>query len=325
MILNNSTYQILGEIPLDMWPNIIFVLGIMLLIILGLLFGIKSTKSLLKALFHKYIIIVSILVILWAWIIYWVFGRYLTIFYSNTVIILTMIFSTSIVCFTAYKWTETDSFLKNMVEENFEKNSIFGAILGSVTGLLSFNICLGIIEFFKSLVLPLILEFLFLPMIYVIAVLKEYLLAYNLLPYLSSDYTVWDVFKTHTVNLSAIHRFNGQLKYKLSNGWDVALDCFKSEFKLYNNCIYMGDELIGRYEYGVEIPEISGVMSEAYTISKNIYYIVGDWEIENLGDDMAFVYFTYKNVNVKLFIKIEYAPMHIWSPLIEDICEFELL
>ena len=66
-------------------------------------------------------------------------------------------------------------------------------------------------------------------------------------------------------------------------------------------------------------------MSETYTLKKHIHYIVGDWNIENLDEDMAFVYFTYNSVNVKLFINIEYAPMYIWSRLIEEINEFELL
>ena len=30
-------------------------------------------------------------------------------------------------------------------------------------------------------------------------------------------------------------------------------------------------------------------------------------------------------MNIKLFIETKYAPMHIWSPLIEDIYKFELL
>ena len=81
----------------------------------------------------------------------------------------------------------------------------------------------------------------------------------------------------------------------------------------------MGGKLIGRYECNVEVPEISGIMSEAYTLEKKIYYIVGDSELEDLSGDIAFVYFRYKNMNIKLFIEIKYAPMHIWSPLIEYI------
>ena len=99
----------------------------------------------------------------------------------------------------------------------------------------------------------------------------------------------------------------------------------ESEFRLINNKIYVDDKLIGSYECDVEMPEISGIMSEACTIENKIYYIVGDSKLENLSENISFVYFRYKNKNIKLFIEIKYSPMRIWSPLIEDICEFELL
>lgn len=52
---------------------------------------------------------------------------------------------------------------------------------------------------------------------------------------------------------------------------------------------------------------------------------VGDYELENLDENKAFVYFKYGKIAVKLFVEIKYGPMHIWSPLIEDIYEFKLL
>lgn len=180
----------------------------------------------------------------------------------------------------------------------------------------TFNLLIYGIEFIKSLLLPLIFEILFLPIMYLIAVINEYMNIKYLSSALSMNITFYDVFNKCNINLRCLYRYNRQLKYKNSNG---------AEFKLINNQIYMGKDLIGSYKCDVKIPEISGIMSEAHTVKKKIYYIFGDSELENLSEDFAFVYFKYKNTNIKLFIETKYSPMQIWSSLIEDIYEFELL
>lgn len=48
----------------------------------------------------------------------------------------------------------------------------------------------------------------------------------------------------------------------------VVLNSSKSDFKLENNCIYLADELIGKYECCVKIPGITGLMSETNTFEK---------------------------------------------------------
>ena len=309
------------NIPLDMIFYLLFVVIIIILIILGLLLHIKSTNAFLKSLANKYLFFVLILIILWSSVIYWIFGSCLTKFYSTIVIFLTILFSNAFLCFTAFKWANDDSFIKNMVMDNFKLNTILGVLLGLIPLFFSFNLSLIVIEFIKSLFLPLILEILFLPIIYVIAVLNEYINAYNL--YSGS---IFNVFKKCTLNLRCIHRFNVQLNYKIPINQEIKiLDSKESEFELKSNNIYMVGNLIGRFECHVEIPKIAGKMSEAHTIRKNIYYIVGDNELENQDENMAFVYFKYYDINVKLFVEIEYYPMQIWSPLIEDIYEFKLL
>lgn len=326
MIVNNSTYQLLMEIPLDLIPNILFVIGIGILIILGFILRINSTKSFLKSLFHKYIIFILALASLWSGIIFRIFGNCLMKYYSVVTIVLTIIFSILILCITSYKWASDDSFLKNMFIDNFKVNAIFCVFVGLIPQIFTFNLWIYGIEFIKSLFLPFVLEILFLPLMYGIAILNEYKDIKYLLPDLSEDITIYDVFKKCNIKLGCLHRFNKQLYYKNSNDLKIRIvNPNESEFKLIHNKIYMDDKLIGRYECNVEVPEISGIMSEAYTLEKKIYYIVGDSELENLSGDIAFVYFRYKNMNIKLFIEIKYAPMHIWSPLIEDIYEFELL
>ena len=125
MIVNNSTYQLLMEIPLDLIPNILFVIGIGILIILGFILRINSTKSFLKSLFHKYIIFILALASLWSGIIFRIFGNCLMKYYSVVTIVLTIIFSILILCITSYKWASDDSFLKNMFIDNFKVNAIF--------------------------------------------------------------------------------------------------------------------------------------------------------------------------------------------------------
>lgn len=70
---------------------------------------------------------------------------------------------------------------------------------------------------------------------------------------------------------------------------------------------------------------MNSFISETHTVKKKIHYIVGDSQLESLSEDFAFVYFKYKNTNIKLFIETKYSPMQIWSSLIEDIYEFGLL
>ena len=314
------------EIPLDFIFILIFVVFFILLVLFGLLFKINGTKSFLKILFHKYNIIVLLLSIFWGFLIWMIFGSYLAKFYSSITIFLTFTFSTVILCFTAYKLPKKNYFIKNMVMDNFKFNSILWAILGLWPFLFYFNIYSIIFEFIKSLMLPLILELLFLPIMYVIALLNEYILAKNLLHIVSSNYGMKDIFKKYNVCLKGIHRFNKQMRYKSSNKKEIKLiDSCESEFNLKNNNIFLGNEIIGKYECNVEIPKITGKMNEANSIEKDIHYIIGDSELEDFTDDMSFVYFIYKNTNVKLFLKINCVPLHIWSPLIEDIYEFNLL
>ena len=321
MIVNNSTFPILMEIPLDMVFNIFGVVIIMILILLGVALNIKSTKTFLKSLFHKYLLLVLPLVMLWSFGVYWIFGSYLIKFYSNVVILLTLIFSTFILCFTSYKWACDDSFIKNMVLDNFKIYSIFEVVIGLVPVLFSFNLSLVGLEFIKSLILPLILDVLFLPLMYILAVLNEYVYTNNIY-----SKSIIDVFKKCNLNLKCIHRFNKQLNYKIYNNQEIKiLSSNQSDFRLENNNIYMGENLIGTYECDVVVPNIAGKMKEAYTIEKHIYYVVGDYELENLDENKAFVYFKYGKIAVKLFVEIKYGPMHIWSPLIEDIYEFKLL
>ncbi len=326
MIINNSSYQLLMEIPLDLIPNILLTIGIGILIILGLILRINSTKTFLKALFHRHILLILLLSTIWSIIIFVTFGNCLMKYYSAVTIVLTIIFSILILCITSYKWASEDSFLKNMFIDNFKINTIFCVFVGVIPQIFTFDLWIYSIEFIKSLLLPLFLEILFLPLIYGIAVLNEY----HDIKYISSNSTkdikIYDVFKKCNINLWCLHKLNKQLNYKISNNLEIVLaNTNKSEFKLINNEIYIGDELIGRYECNVELPEISGKMSEANTLEKNIYYIIGDSELENLSEKNAFIYFRYKNTNIKLFIETKYAPMHIWSPLIEDIYKFELL
>ena len=118
-------------------------------------------------------------------------------------------------------------------------------LIGSVTSVLSFSIHFFIVDFLKSLFLPLILEFLFLPMIYFIALLNEYNISYNFLPDSVSNYSIYDVLNEYKINLNAIHRFNEQFYYKNLNNAEIVLNSSKSEFKLENNYIYMGDEILG--------------------------------------------------------------------------------
>lgn len=326
MIVNNSSYQLLMEIPLDLIPNILLGIGIGILIILGLILRINSTKSFLKALFHRYILLILLLSTIWSIIIFMTFGNCLMKYYSAVTIVLTIIFSIMILCITSHKWASDDSFLKNMFIDNFKINTIFCVFVGLIPQIFTFDLWIYILEFVRSLFLPLVIEILFLPLIYGIAVLNEY----REIRYISSNSTkdimIYDVLKKCNINLWCIHKLNKQLNYKISNNLEFVMDNKKeSEFKLINNEIYIGDELIGRYECNVELPKTSRKMSEAYTIEKNIYYIIGDYELENLSGKNAFIYFRYKNMNIKLFIETKYAPMHIWSPLIEDIYKFELL
>ena len=326
MIVNNSIYQLLIQVPLDMIPNIIFITIIGILIILGLIFRINGTKSFLKALFHKYMIFILVLSSLWAVIIFWIFGNCLMKYYSVVTIVLTVIFSVMSLCIISYKMAIDNYFLKNMLIDNFRFNALFCVFVGVIPQIFTFNLCIYCIEFFKSLLMPLVLEVLFLPVIYVIAVINEYKDIKYILAILSEDIGIYEVFKKYNLNLRGLHRFNKQLTYKNSTDLKIVLiDSNESEFKLINNKIYIGDKLIGSYECHVEIPEISGMMSEACTLEKNICYIVGDVELENLSEKFAFVYFKYKNTNIKLVIETKYVPIHIWSPLIEDICEFGLL
>lgn len=326
MIIDNSYYNILAEIPLDIVFRMIFVVSFILLVLFGLLFKINGTKSFLKIMFHKYNIIVLLLSMFWASLIWVITGSYLAKFYSTITIFSTFAFSTLILCLTAYKLPKKDYFIKNMILDNFKFNSILWVILGLWPFIFHFNIYSIIFEFIKSLILPLILELLFLPIMYVIALLNEYVLANNLLPIVSSNYGMKDIFKKYNVCLKGIHRFNKQMKYKSSNKKEIKLiDSCESEFNLKNNNIYLGNEIIGKYECNVKIPKITGKMNGANSIEKDIYYIIGDSELENFTDDMSFVYFIYKNTNVKLFLKINCIPLHIWSPLIEDIYEFNLL
>lgn len=326
MIVNNSSYQLLMEIPLDLIPNILLVIGVGILIILGLILRINSTKAFLKALFHKYILLTLLLSTIWSIIIFAIFGNCMIKYYSEITIILTIIFSILILCITSYKWTREDSFLKNMFIDNFKINALFCVFVGLIPQIFTFDLWIYIIAFIKSLLLPVVLEILFLPLIYGIAVLNEY----KDIRYISSnsmkDIKIYDVFKKCNINLWCLHKVNKQLNYKISNNLEIVIvNTNESEFKLINNEIYIGEELIGRYECNVELQEISGKMSEAHTLEKNIYYIIGDSELENLSDRFAFVYFRYKNTNIKLIVETKYAPIHIWSPLIEDIYEFELL
>lgn len=247
-------------------------------------------------------------------------------YYSFVTIVLTILFSILILCITSYKWASDDSFLKNMFIDNFKVNAIFCVIIGLTPQIFTFDLLVYSIEFIKSLFLPLVLEILFLPIIYGIAVLNEYKDIRYILLNSSEDIRIYDVFKKCNINLWCIHRLNKQLNYKISNNLDIRIvNPNESEFKLINNKIYMSCKLIGRYECNVEIPKISGIMCENYTIEKNIYYIIGDSKLENLSEKIAFVYLRYKNTNIKLFVETKYAPIHIWSPLIEDIYEFELL
>jgi len=312
----NSIYQLLMEIPVDMILNIGFVIIIIFLIILGLILKINSTKTFLKALFNRFIIFSLILIVIWFGIIFMIFGNFLMKYYSFGNIVLTIIFSILILCLTSYKLTSEEYFIKNMFIDNFKFNAIFCVFMGCIQQIFTFNLLIYGIEFIKSLLLPVILEILFLPIMHLIAVINEYRDIKYLSSTLSEDIKFYDVFKKCNINLRCLYRYNRQLNYENSNG---------AEFKLIDNQIYMGNDLIGSYVCNVEIPEISGIMSEAYTVKKKINYIVGDSQLESLSEDFAFVYFKYKNTNIKLFIETKYSPMQIWSSLIEDIYEFGLL
>ena len=195
MIVYNLAYQVLMEIPLDMIPNILFVVGIGILVIFGLILRVNSTKYFLKTLFHKSILLVLGVSAIWSGIIFVAFGSILIKYYSIMVLVLTIIFSILILCITSYKWANDDSFLKNMFLDNFRVNAFFCVIFGVIPQLFTFNFWICGIEFIKSLLLPLILEILFLPILYGFAVLNEYDDIKYYLSVLSTDITLYDVFK----------------------------------------------------------------------------------------------------------------------------------
>ena len=157
MIVNNSTYQLQIEVPLDMIPNIIVIILIGILVILGLILRVNSTKPFLKAIFQKNIILVLLVSAVWSVIIFLVFGGILMKYYSICTIALTIIFSILILCMTSYKWASEDYYLKNMFMDNFSVNAIFCVIIGLIPQLFSFDLWICCIEFVKSLLLPLIL------------------------------------------------------------------------------------------------------------------------------------------------------------------------
>jgi len=184
--------------------NILFVIGIGILIILGFILRINSTKSFLKSLFHKYIIFILALASLWSGIIFRIFGNCLMKYYSVVTIVLTIIFSILILCITSYKWASDDSFLKNMFIDNFKVNAIFCVFVGLIPQIFTFNLWIYGIEFIKSLFLPFVLEILFLPLMYGIAILNEYKDIKYLLPDLSEDITIYDVFKKCNIKLGCL-------------------------------------------------------------------------------------------------------------------------
>lgn len=328
MIFNNIFYQLLSEISIDMYPNIAKIVLFFVLLFLGFILKIKDTKEVIKCIFHPIFIFISVLCVIWLILISLSVGYILIKYYSSIGILLTFIFQILYYCITSYKLASDDSFLKKIITNNFEIKEILKTtvliIMTQLTFNFTFNLYMIFIEFIKSLLLPFILTILYIPIMYIIAVINEYLDIIYLLPILSKDITIYDVIKKCNVNLRCLNRFNRQLYSKNHNNYKIYKPN-ESEFKLTNNKIYMGDELIGSYECNVEIPKISGKMNEAYTKEKNIYYIVGDSELENLSEKIAFVYFKYNNTNMKLFIENKYAPMQLWSPLIEDICFMNVL
>ena len=322
-----DVFNLISQIPLDMVLNIIVLFFIILMIILGLILGIDSTKSLLKALSQKYLLFILILSVSWAVFLYFLLGKSLLNYYSFGELALTFIFSVLILCFTAFKWAEEDSFLLNILINNLKFNSVLNvSIYALIPQIFTFDLYMFCMNFIKSLVLPIILIFLFLPIIYVIAVFNEYCSIYNTLSIFNTEISIFDIFKHCNINLKSICKFRENIDYNISIGKEINLkEGIHSKFRLTDNKIFMNGVLIGKYECNSQMPKFCGKMHEAYTKNKKIHYIVGDWEMENLSDDMAFVYFSYKNTCAKLFLNLNVYPMQLWSLLIEDIYEFELL
>lgn len=179
-----------------------------------------------------------------------------------------------------------------------------------------------------NFVLPLVFIVLYLPVICLFILVNEYLIIYNIIKIRFDEHfaheIIRQIFRNNSIMINKIVKYESYA-HLLSN------DISRSEiYKFFSNTplfiltrgnIFLHDSIIGKYEKINEIPQKDN-LSISKTINKKISYYV-DYSHPLNEDELAVSYFKCKNEQViKVIILEDNIPLHIWSPLFEDIYDF---